>query len=80
LTLVGDLPGSTHRPITEDFYMIAKTTADGTAAAEAALCDVHDTVENRERLAREADTDVTGPWVRTTSNDELECQICGAKD
>lgn len=57
--------------------MVAKTTGDGTAASEAALCAVHDTPTNRGTFGAAADTDVTGPWVDATDNDELVCQLCG---
>lgn len=60
--------------------MVAKTTDQGTAASETALCAVDDTPTNRGVFALAADTDVTGPWVDASDNPELECQVCGARN
>jgi hypothetical protein len=58
-----------------DSRMYAKTTDQGTAASETALCDKHYTWQNRETLEDAADADITGPWVDATGNDALECQL-----
>lgn len=59
--------------------MTVKTTDQGTAAAETALCAEHDTPTNRGTFGAAADTDVTGPWIEGCDNPELECQVCGAR-
>ena len=55
----------------------AKTTDQGTAAAETGLCLAHDSPARRERTEQHLESDVTGPWVETTDNPEVHCQICG---
>jgi hypothetical protein len=57
--------------------MIAKTTDQGTAASETALCGNCDSPEARARTEAEAEPDVTGPWLDCTSNDALSCTSCG---
>ena len=54
----------------------ARTTDQGTAASETALCDAHYTWQNREAVSDAAGPDVTGPWVDATENDALECVEC----
>ena len=60
--------------------MIARTTDQGTAASETALCPIHDDSTTRGVVGINADTDVTGPWVNVDGNDELRCVICGSGD
>ena len=55
--------------------MYAKTTDQGTAAAETGLCHNHYTWQNKETLEDAAGPDVTGPWVDVTGNDAIECQL-----
>lgn len=55
----------------------AKTTDQGTAAAETGICFIHDSSDRRAGIERRADFDVTGPWVETTDNPEIACIVCG---
>ena len=55
----------------------AKTADQGTAAAETGLCLAHDSPERRTRVEQHLESDVTGPWVETTDNLEVHCQVCG---
>lgn len=59
--------------------MYAKTTDQGTAAAETALCGSHYTPARRAEAEDYADGDVVGPWKDCSGNPELECRVCGTK-
>jgi len=64
--------------------MHAVITDQGTAMAEAALCDQHYAAPfttRAEAMARQA-TDVSDPlqWADTIGNPELQCAECGAND
>ncbi len=52
--------------------IFARLTAQGTAAAETAVCEDHKDVEIP------ADDDVIDGLVDCSGNDQLECQVCGA--
>lgn len=60
--------------------MFARTTADGTACAETALCMTH---ASDTRFRAPADTSgrhdaASEPYIEVTANDEVACQVCGA--
>jgi hypothetical protein len=59
--------------------MYAMTTTQGTAAAETALCPLHDSPTQRENAERRAAEDVSR-WEDCTGNDVLKCIVCGARD
>jgi hypothetical protein len=53
-----------------------KTTDQGTAARETALCEWHDTPDNRSKVESWAGDDVVGPWVTGAGeNEELVCVL-----
>lgn len=50
----------------------ARTTSQGTAAAETAVCETH---RDLSQIAPDAD----GPLVDATGNEALSCQVCGVQ-